>query len=50
MSAERIQLERRVEMLNDGSLERDMLDEHARRSLNLALPDEIVIMRRRESD
>ena len=50
VSAERIQLERRVEMLNDGSLERDMLDEHARRSLNLALPDEIVIMRRRESD
>ncbi|TYR33849.1 septum formation initiator family protein [Mesorhizobium microcysteis] len=45
VSAERTHLERRVQLLHDGTLEKDMLDEHARRALNLALPDEIVIMR-----
>jgi cell division protein FtsB len=45
VSAERSILERRVQLLHDGTLEKDMLDEHARRALNLALPDEIVIMR-----
>ena len=47
---ERIKLEQRVQLLNDGSLEKDMLDEHARRSLNLALPNEVVIMRPGSSD
>ena len=42
---QRIELERRVALLQDGSLDKDMLDEYARHSLNLALPDEIVIMR-----
>lgn len=41
----RRKLERRVSLLNDGSLERDMLDEQARRSLNLARKNEIVIFR-----
>jgi cell division protein FtsB len=44
--SERIQLEKRVQLLQDGSIERDMLDEYARRSLSLALPDEVIIMRK----
>jgi len=44
---ERIGFERRATMLHDGSLERDMLDEQARRALNVARPDELVIMRPR---
>jgi cell division protein FtsB len=45
VKTQRIRLERRVQLLHDGTLEKDMLDEHARRALNLALPDEVVIMR-----
>lgn len=36
-------LERQVQLLSDGSLERDMLDENARYQLNMSRPDEIVI-------
>lgn len=43
--AERVELERRAQMLHDGSLERDMLDEQARRALNQVRADELVIMR-----
>ena len=43
--AERARLEQRLALLRDGSLERDMLDEQARRALNLAREDEIVIYR-----
>ena len=43
--AERIELERRVQLLHDGTLEKDMLDEQARRALNLSQADEIAIMR-----
>ncbi|MCQ0986280.1 FtsB family cell division protein [Jiella marina] len=43
--ARRAQLEQRVELLKDGSLERDMLDEQARRALNVVREDEIVILR-----
>lgn len=45
VTAERTHLERRVQLLHDGTLEKDMLDEQARRALNLSLPDELVIMR-----
>ncbi|MEO3385855.1 septum formation initiator family protein [Mesorhizobium sp. CAU 1741] len=45
VTATRIELEERVKLLHDGTLEKDMLDEHARYSLNLALPDEVIIMR-----
>ena len=38
-------MERRVQLLHDGTLEKDMLDEQARRALNLSQADEIVIMR-----
>lgn len=39
-------LEERVSLVNDGSLEKDMLDEQARRLLNLAQANELVIYRR----
>ncbi len=39
----RAQLENRVRLLSDGSLDRDMLDEKARFSLNVSRSDEIVI-------
>ncbi|MCM2399635.1 septum formation initiator family protein [Rhizobium sp. S153] len=41
--AQRKQLERQVELMSDGSLERDMIDEKARYQLNMSRPDEIVI-------
>ncbi|MBT9370210.1 septum formation initiator family protein [Rhizobium sp. CSW-27] len=36
-------LERQVQLLSDGSLEKDMLDETARYQLNVSRDDEIVI-------
>ena len=44
---ERVEFERRVQLLHDGTLERDMLDEQARRALNMSTADEITIMRDR---
>ena len=44
VKAERIDLEHRVELLHDGTIEKDMLDEQARRALNLSHADEITIM------
>jgi cell division protein FtsB len=41
---QRMQLEHRVQLLHDGTLEKDMLDEQARRALNLSQSDEITIM------
>lgn len=38
------ELEKRVQLLRDGSLERDMVDEYARRELDYTRPDELVIM------
>ena len=45
VKAQRVGMERRVQLLQAGTLEKDMLDEQARRALNLSKPDEIVIMR-----
>ena len=45
VKAERVALEQRVQLLHDGTLEKDMLDEQARRALNLSHADEITIMR-----
>jgi len=42
---ERRTLEHRVQLLADGTLEKDMLEEQARRSLNLAHKDELIIFR-----
>ncbi len=42
---ERERIEHRVRLLADGTLEKDMLEEQARRSLNLARTDELIIFR-----
>ena len=47
IKAQRMQLERRVQLLHDGTLEKDMLDEQARKALNVSHTDEITIMRLR---
>ncbi|MFC5385471.1 septum formation initiator family protein [Aquamicrobium segne] len=44
LQAQRQELERRVRLLHDGSLEKDMLDELARKALNMSSPDEVIIM------
>ena len=44
IKARRMELERRVRLMHDGTLEKDMLDEQARRALNLSQADEITIM------
>ena len=43
--ARRLALEQRVQLIQDGTLEKDMLDEQARKALNLSLANEITIMR-----
>lgn len=43
---QRERMERRVEFLRDGTLERDMIEERTRRALNLVAEDEIVILRK----
>jgi cell division protein FtsB len=42
---DRQSLERRVQLLHDGTLERDMIDERARESLGFVAPDEIAILK-----
>lgn len=44
IKAHRVELERRVQLMHDGTLEKDMLDEQARRALNLSHADEITIL------
>ena len=44
VKARRIDFERRVQLLHEGTLEKDMLDEQARKALNLSHADEITIM------
>ena len=39
-------LERRVSLLRPDSLDRDLLDERARATLNVALPNEIILLKR----
>lgn len=43
LTERRQSLERQVQLMSDGSLERDMLDEIARYQLNVSKNDEIVI-------
>lgn len=43
LTEKRVILEKEVALLSDGSLERDMLDEKARLSLNMSRADEVVI-------
>jgi cell division protein FtsB len=44
IKAQRLEIERRVQLMHDGTLEKDMLDEQARRALNVSHADEITIM------
>ncbi|WP_315928015.1 septum formation initiator family protein [Mesorhizobium sp. SP-1A] len=50
IKAQRVELEQRARLLYDGSMEKDMLDEQARRSLNLSLADEVIVMQPRKAD
>ena len=43
-TAARKELEQRVQLLHDGTIEEDMLDEHARRALDYSRADELTIM------
>ncbi len=47
LRGERVAMEGRVMLLRDGTIEKDMLDEQARRSLNLTSKDELTIIRDR---
>jgi cell division protein FtsB len=49
LSTQRGELERRLRLLHDGTLDRDMLDEQVRRKLNYVHPNEVVIVRGRGS-
>jgi cell division protein FtsB len=44
IKSRRVALERRVQLVHDGSLEKDMLDEQALRALGVAHPDEVIVM------
>ncbi|TIW05882.1 MAG: septum formation initiator family protein, partial [Mesorhizobium sp.] len=44
VKARRVDLQRRVQLMHQGTLEKDMLDEQARRALNMSHADEITIM------
>ena len=44
LRSERTHLESRVLLLHDGTIEKDMLDEQARKGLNLSKPGEVTIM------
>jgi len=50
IKARRVELEQRVQLLHDGTMEKDMLDEQARRALNLSLPDEVIVMMPQKND
>jgi cell division protein FtsB len=45
IKAEREEIEQRVQLLHDGTIEKDMLDEQARRALSLSREDEVTIYR-----
>ena len=45
IKAKREELEQRVQLLHDGTIEKDMLDEQARRALNFSREDEVTIYR-----
>lgn len=44
VTSERAEIEKRVQLLHDGSIEKDMVDEYARRELDYTRSDELVIM------
>jgi len=44
LQAERAELEHKVERLRDDALDRDLLDEAARRTLSLVDPEDVIIL------
>jgi cell division protein FtsB len=45
VTVKRAALQQQVALLSDGTVEKDMLDEQARRALNMAQPGELVILK-----
>ncbi|CBI76273.1 conserved protein of unknown function [Bartonella clarridgeiae 73] len=44
VKAERISIEKRISLLRDGHIEKDMLDEYVRKNLNFSKPNELTIL------
>ncbi|MCZ2203760.1 FtsB family cell division protein [Bartonella sp. A05] len=44
LEAERISIEKRISLLRDGHIEKDMLDEYVRKNLNFSKPNELTIL------
>ncbi|ATP12175.1 FtsB family cell division protein [Bartonella henselae] len=44
LEAERIFIEKRISLLRNGHIEKDMLDEYVRRNLNFSKPNELTIL------
>lgn len=44
LHTQRQHIEHRTQLLRDGTLEKDMLDEQVRRALNMSRPDEVTIL------
>ncbi|MCZ2328589.1 FtsB family cell division protein [Bartonella sp. F02] len=44
VEAERVFIEKRISLLRDGHIEKDMLDEYVRKNLNFSKPNELTIL------
>ncbi|WP_354190037.1 FtsB family cell division protein [Bartonella silvatica] len=44
VETERIAIEKRISLLRNGHIERDMLDEYIRKNLNFSKPNELTIL------
>lgn len=44
LKSQRVALEKKIILLRDGAVEKDMLDEYARKNLNLSLSNELTIV------
>ncbi|WP_455475596.1 FtsB family cell division protein [Bartonella sp. B17] len=44
VETERMFMERRISLLRDGHIEKDMLDEYIRKNLNFSKPNELTIL------
>jgi len=48
LTAGNLQMKKRIALLQDGQIEKDMLDEYARRNLNFSRPNELTIITSKE--
>ncbi|WP_455477356.1 FtsB family cell division protein [Bartonella sp. B41] len=44
VEVERLFIEKRISLLRDGNVEKDMLDEYVRKNLNFSKPNELTIL------